>query len=186
MWPDNQGRVRERLAGEGPDLGRVRLVGALSIVAAGAALAAGYALAGRAVGALVGAALALAWLFLRQRSGAWLCDAGLVSCAAVAAVGMLLDAGPAWMLVALIAALTAWDLDAFCRWLRDCPTAGEALSLRRRHLQRTLALDLLALGLGLLALELHIRLRLGVLILLGLLLAVGLSRVVAALRRQAG
>lgn len=174
------------MAGEGPDLGRLRLVGALSIVAAGAALATGYALAGSAVGAAVGAALALAWLFLRQRSGAWPGDAGLVSCAGAAAVGMLLDAGPAWMLVALISALTAWDLDAFGRWLRGCPAAGEALSLQRRHLQRTLALDLLALGLGLLALQLHIRLRLGVLILLGLILAVGLSRVVAALRRQAG
>ncbi|HNS50327.1 MAG TPA: hypothetical protein PKO09_04010 [Anaerolineae bacterium] len=174
------------MAEEGVDLSRVRMVGTLSIVAAGAALTTGYALADRVAGAIAGASLALAWLLLRQRSGAWLCDTGLIASAAAAAAGMLLDARPAWMLIALIAALTAWDLDAFARWLHDCPTAAEAQSLERRHLQRTLALDLLALGLGLLALELHIRLRLGLLILLGLILSLGLSRVVVALRRQAG
>jgi hypothetical protein len=98
---------------------------------------------------------------------------------------MMLGAGSAWMLVGLVAALTAWDLEAFGRWLQDCPAVDEARALQQTHLQRLLVADLLGLGLGLLALQLRMRLRLGFLVLLGVVLAIGLSRVVRYLRRQA-
>lgn len=171
------------MAGEVADTGRVRTAATLSIVAAGGALAAGYALGGRLAASVLGAAVAIGWLLLRRRRGAWVGNAGLVACAAAAAAGTMLDVGSAWMLLCLVAALTAWDLDAFSRWLQDCPSSAGAQALQRRHLQRLLAVDVLGLGLGLVALRLHLRLRLGILLLLGLILAVGLSRIVRRLRR---
>jgi len=101
-----------------------------------------------------------------------------------AGIGVLLDVGAGWMLVGLVATLTAWDLAAFSVWLKDCPTAGEARALVRVHLQRLLVADALGLGLALVALELRVRPRLGILLLLGLVLAVGLSQLVRYLRRQ--
>jgi len=163
----------------------VAIVGLVSIVVSGGALAGGYALAGRPAESALSAVVAIFWLILRQHKVTWGGDLGLVAATAAATIGMMLGVGSPWMLVGLVAALTAWDLDAFVRWLQDCPNADEAGALQRTHLQRLLVADLLGLGLGLLALQLHLRLRLGVLVLLGLVLAVGLSRAVRYLRRQA-
>ena len=163
----------------------VATVGFVSIAVAGGALAGGYALAGRPVESALSASVAILWLILHRRGVTWAAQFGLVAAAGAAATGMMLGAGSAWMLVGLVAALTAWDLEAFGRWLQHCPAVDEARALQQTHLQRLLVADLLGLGLGLLALQLRMRLRLGFLVLLGVVLAIGLSRVVRYLRRQA-
>ena len=161
------------------------MLGVASIVVSCGALAAGYALAGWSIASGLPAAIGALWLVFRKRNSTRVGDIGLIAATGAAAVGVMLDAGAAWMLVGLVAALTAWDLEAFGRWLQDCPIADEARALQRTHLQRLLVADLLGLGLGLLALQLRMRLRLAVLVLLGAVLAIGLSRVVRYLRRQA-
>lgn len=163
----------------------VAIVGLVSIAVSGGALAGGYALAGRPVESALSAVVAIVWLILHRRGVTFAGDFGLIATTGAAAIGMMLSAGSAWMLVGLVAALTAWDLEAFGRWLQDCPAVDEARALRRTHLRRLLVVDLLGLGLALLALQLSVRLRLGVLVLLGVVLAIGLSRVVRYLRRQA-
>ena len=108
---------------------------------------------------------------------------GLIGCTVMAAIGLWLDLTTGWMLLALVAALTAWDLDHLGRRLQSAGSEEQSRSLERRHLQRLLAVDAVGLLLAILALEIEFRLRLTVALLLGLLAVVGLSQVVGLLRR---
>jgi hypothetical protein len=162
----------------------VGLSSSVSVAVAGVALATGYALARRPIWTGVIAVAALLWLLLQSRGSAKLGELGLIAGVSAAGIGVLFDVGAGWMLVGLVATLTAWDLAAFSVWLQDCPTADEARALVRVHLQRLLVADALGLALALVALQLRVRPRLGILLLLGLVLAVGLSQLVRYLRRQ--
>jgi hypothetical protein len=161
---------------------------AVCIGLAALALALGYGLGGLApvVPALV--LVGGLWLLAAWQRWTWAATPGLVLCTAAAGFGVWWGLAADWMLVGLVAALCAWDLDHF-RWrLGQVTWSGEAAERRRmlewHHLQR---LGLVAgLGLLLASISLRLRLRLTFLpaVLLGLLIVWGLSQAVVVLRRE--
>jgi len=139
-------------------------------------LAAGFALAGLWLGAGVAAAAALAWLVSRGRIfGGWNSTV-LVMTTGLAAVGLLLGAGPTWMIFGATFALGGWDLGLLDRSL----TSAMDHSTRRleiRHL-RSLALALVPGALAAIAgTGIHFQVSLGVMIVLALLALFGIDRV---------
>lgn len=172
---DRQDRPKSRMEN--------RLV-ALSIGLAALSLAAGYLLDGLPIVLLPLLALAASWLVGRQLGWRWVDDAGLVACAAAAAVGMWLGLAAGWMVAGLVAALSAWDLAAFARWLEGVQPADKIPALIRRHLGRLLVVDAVGVLLAVVALGVRLRLGLAVMLLLGLAVILGVSRAVRLLGRE--
>jgi hypothetical protein len=160
-----------------------RLVG-LSIGLATALLVAGYALGGRPIGVLPLLAMLALWLVGRRRGWLWVDSAGLLGYSGAAAAGMAMGLGAGWMLTGLVAALSAWDLAAFAAWLRDVQPADKAKAVALRHLRHLVIVDVVGLLLAGMALQARLRLSLTVMLLLGLVVIVGVSRAVSFLRRE--
>lgn len=155
-----------------------------AIILAGGALALGYGLGGLWSGVLLSLALSVCWLVAFWRDWLWMSAPGLGLCVVVAVGGLLLNLGTGWMLVGVVAALSAWDLDAFVQRLRDVEWVADRRALERRHLMRLLIVDLLGLALAAVALGIELRLSFVATILLSLLMILGLSRAVGFLRRE--
>jgi hypothetical protein len=171
----------------------------LAIVLAAAALASGYMLKGGfaaatdggaaavyGVGAVLALALGIIWLVGTWRRWLWAPTAGLVLGAGLAGYGLLQHAGAGWMLVGLVAALTAWDLDRFVQILSAVERIENRASLERRHLQRLVLVDGLGLLLGAVALLVRTRISLALMLLLGLVIVMGLYRAMSYLGRESG
>ncbi len=156
----------------------------LSVGVATAFLVAGYALGGRPIGVLPLLTLAALWFAGRHRGWQWVDGTGLLGYTGAAAAGMALGLGAGWMLAGLVAALSAWDLAAFAAWLQGVQPADKAKALVRRHLGQLLIVDAVGLLLAGVALYVRLRLSLAVLLLLGLVLILGVSRAVSFLRRE--
>jgi hypothetical protein len=162
----------------------VRASALASLGLAAAALALGYGLAGRWAWSLAVVALAAAWLLGHVRRWPRVSDAGLPLLTGLAAVGVLLGLSPEAMLLGLVGALCAWDLDHFLRRVAGRVQVPDPALLARRHLGRLLAVAGLGLLLGLVALRVELRLSLLAALLLGLLAVLGLGRAVRYLRRH--
>ena len=83
-----------------------------------------------------------------------------------------------------MAALSAWDLAAFAAWLRDVQPADKARAVALRHLRHLLIVDLVGLLLAGATFQVRLRLSPTVMLLLGLVVIVGVSRAVSFLRRE--
>jgi hypothetical protein len=121
--------------------------------------------------------LGLLWLIGHYGPGKGVATVGLVVFIGAAGYGVWQEHPAEWLLVSLVAALAAWDLDHFERRLRQARPGTQETDLRRAHLQRLALVAGLGLGLGWLALGVRIELGLGWAILLSLLTIIGLSRV---------
>jgi len=107
-------------------------------------------------------------------------------CTVAAAVGAWLDLRPLYLVISLIAALSAWDLDHFWRELRHSDHTERKRALTWRHLRRLWIVDGIGLLCSAVALQVRIELSFGVAIVLGLLALVGLSRTIGLLGRETG
>jgi hypothetical protein len=124
------------------------------------------------------------WLLGRWRRWGWTASVGLVASAGAAAAGAWLGLPLASMLLALIAGLTAWDLEHLAPRLASAGGSEQARLLERRHLRRLLIVNGAGLLLAIVAVEMEFRLSLTTALLLSLLAIVGLSQVVGFLRRE--
>ncbi len=156
----------------------------LSIILTTAALGASYGLGGRWAGMLAILSVGLVWLLAQWRDWGWIASLALVFSVGAAVFGLWLGMRTGWMLCAVGAALSAWDLDHFAQRLRSVGRVEGQRALERRHLQRLLVVDALGLLLAALATALRLRLGFGAALLLGGLAVLGLSRVIGFLRRQ--
>jgi hypothetical protein len=156
----------------------------VSTVLAVAALAMGHGLKGLWDGVLVVGVAGILWLVGQWRRWEWGASLALVVWIGVAAVGLGRGVEGGWMLVGVVAALVAWDLDRFVWRLRAAKRVEAADALEQRHLRRLLAVCGVGLLLGAAALSLRIRLGFAAAFLLALLVLLGLSRMVRFLRRE--
>jgi hypothetical protein len=154
----------------------------VSIGLATGALVSGYALGDLWAWTLPAIVLGLFWLVGQWRGWGWVPSVGLAFSTSLAAAGLLLQVGAGWMLFAVVAALTAWDLGHYAHWLGSVQRVEKARELERRHLQRLLIVDSLGLLLAAAALQLRAKLSFGVAVVLGLLVILGVSRAVGLLR----
>lgn len=103
---------------------------------------------------------------------------------AVAGLGILEGAHPLWSLIGVSMALVAWDLHSFRLRVESVDAVGRPQRLLRKHLTRLGAVAALGFALGATALYLRVDYGVGTVVGLALLLVLGLSRVVAQIRRE--
>lgn len=152
------------------------------VLVAMATLALGYGLGGVWIGVGPVLAVGVLWLIGRRLGWGWVASLGLALWTVAAAVGLWVGLGAGWMLVGVVAALSAWDLDHFIRRLRETGRVERAGAMERTHLGRLLAVDVAGLALGALALGVRIRLGFGIALVLALVAVWGLSRAVRFLQ----
>jgi len=128
---------------------------------------------------------ALPPLLSRRGQRPWGPPLTLAGFAGLAAVGLLLGVGAGWMLLAVIAALCAWDLEHFYGVLSHPAYAASAARRRKAekaHLGRLLAVLAVGLLLGALGLIAPARLTFLPALLLSLLALLGLSWILSFFR----
>ncbi|MCP4536134.1 MAG: hypothetical protein GY832_03220 [Chloroflexi bacterium] len=157
-----------------------------STILATGVLALGYGLSGFWIGAALVTVHGFLWLIGQRHDWGWMASPMLVLFLIAASIGLRLNVQDGWMLLGMVAALSAWDLDHFVQRLsrvgQDC--VEETHNLERRHLERLLIVNGLSLLFGMVALGIEVEFGFGTVLLLGLLAILGLSRVVGILRRE--
>lgn len=163
-----------------------------AVIAAAGALALGFAVRGGWIFLPLVIALGLGWGYSASRGGGvWvevmnpLAFIAIVGCAAI---GLLINAPPMLMAVAVVAALVAWDLTHFQRRLRGHVRLAHmrverVAEIERRHLRWLLIAGVGGLTAAALAFTLRAELSFGAMFAIGLLAAVTLSGLIAALKR---
>jgi len=152
-------------------------------------LAVAHAWAGAWPWAAASLGLGAAWVVGERQGWHLTAPLGFASSAVLAALSLWLsdEAGVALLaLLAVIAALCAWDLDGLAQRLGHFGYVGDQPRLEQQHLGRLLAVAALGLLLGGLALAFQIRLTFAPALLLSLLVVMGLSWAVFILRAEGG
>lgn len=158
-----------------------------SVGLAAVCLAAGLALAGSWPWAAAALGLGALWLAGQWRQWPSAAALGFATSVALAVLSLWLSAKASVALLALlavVAALWAWDLDGLARRLARYTYVGDRGRLERQHLGRLLIVSALGLLLGLVALALRIRLTFLPALLLSLLTVLGLSWAIFLLRTE--
>ena len=149
-----------------------------------AALFLGYGLDHLTGWSLAAAILGSLWLFGLGRGWPWASSAGFAAYTLAAAAGLVQGGEVGWILPGLGLALAAWDLDGLYQRMQEVERVEAAPDLVRRHLVRLLAVEVLGMLLAAIALGVSLKLSFGVVLLLGLVAAVGLSRAIAILSKE--
>ncbi|MDX1688788.1 MAG: hypothetical protein R3248_12460 [Candidatus Promineifilaceae bacterium] len=158
------------------------------ILFAGLALLAGFGLAGLWWGAAAAAVVATLWAAGHARKKRWAASIGLFVLLFITAVGLVVGLAPGWGIVALGAALAAWEFDYFRRVLDSTVHADSHVRVERRHLlirrhrRRTLTVILSGVLVAGAATVIQIQFGFGLALLLAVVSLAGISRAVHFLR----
>lgn len=155
------------------------------MLAATAALAVGYALVpGYGICWMVIVLIGLVWFATQQRKTQGFEGLMLFAYGILAGAGFFVHA-PAWlMMVGLAASLGAWDLHTFLLRLGSADRVEYESGLGRAHLRRLGFVELGGLLLGLAALTVHPQVGFWWAGLLALVAVVGISRLIARIRKE--
>ncbi len=147
-------------------------------------LAIGYSVGGEWKVSLILLAMGALWWVGHKRHWNLVGSAALVGFVVGAAVGLWMGLPAGWMLVGVVAALSAWDLDHFAQRLRGVERVEMQPALERLHLRRLVSVDGLGLLLAGTALVVQYKFSFDVALVLGLVAVLGLSQMVSYLRRE--
>lgn len=154
------------------------------MLAAVAALAIGYAVAGYIFVSLLVVLLGSAWFSTQQRKRDGLEGFLLAVFLVGAAVGLWVGV-PGWLsLIAVVATLGAWDLDHFLRRLSLVERVEFDTGLGREHIRRLGIVQGIGLLGGLIAMALRARIPFWWEALLALLAIIGIRQVILFVRKQ--
>ncbi len=154
----------------------------INILLSAIALGWGIAEAGLPTWSLWLAILDTIWLIALWRRITWSSSIGLLLSVLFAAIGILLNASPGWMLAGSMFALLAWDLTEFRRRLSLAYFEDDLPGLEKRHLLRLALLTLAGLSLASIPLFTSLRFSFEWILLLAVVIALGLTQLVRWLR----
>lgn len=147
------------------------------------ALALGYGGSLHWIAALPIVVLGGVWGWQQIRRQALASTAGLVLAVCAAAAGFWAGVPAGWLLGAMVAALSAWDLDQFEQHLRQAGQVQGRAEMERRHLLRLALVDVFSLLLGMMALQVPVRISFPAALLLAAALALGAGELILYLRQ---
>ena len=138
----------------------------------------GYVMISQALGGF-----GLLWAASQWRHWAWFSALGLVVSVIAGAGGLWLGLPMGWMIVGTLGGLLTWDLSEFTRRLRFAAPSDELNTLERAHLARLTIIATLGVLIGTAAMLIQFQLTFEWAVLLVLVTALGITQLVAWLRR---
>ena len=158
-----------------------------SIVLGCASLAVGYAQpSGWGAASSVILLFGAAWLLAEARGWRFAAAFGLTLSFLAAAAGLLLEYSRGWMFSSALFALIAWDLAGFLERMRLASPENDRGGMEKRHLLRLGILAAFSALAASLAMTVHWQPRFGWLVLFAFVAALGLTQLVAWIRRKKG
>ena len=130
--------------------------------------------------------LGLAWYAAQQRRSYG--SEGLLLLLFIVSSGIgIFQGAPAWlMLIGVVSSIGAWDLDHFLQRLNQADFIELESGLGREHLRRLFLVESVGLVAGLAGLTFHTRISFWWEALLVLIVVIGLSRIIARVRKETG
>lgn len=159
-------------------------VALILIIIATLLLAGAHALAGNPIGAMLTVATGLAWALALRRGRGTFTGFGMIGLHGAAVGGILGGMPPLFMVLGVVLALVAWDLDHAFRRLQAAGQIEDADGLLRARLRWLAPIALLGLGIGVLLPLVRVQIAFGWLLILGLAAALILSRILAGIQRE--
>jgi hypothetical protein len=148
------------------------------------ALVIGYAKDGLWIWTLPILGFAVLWLEGKRRGLKWVASVEFPLFVGFAVIGIWQELSFELMLLGMIAALAAWDMDYFQQRLEDVKRVSQREDLERKYLQRLLIIEASGAILAFTAVSLTVTFGFGSALLLGLFAVIGLSRTIRFLRRE--
>jgi hypothetical protein len=126
----------------------------------------------------------LFWLYAGWKRWNWVSSLGILILVALAGYGLWIELSTGWMIAGALGGLMAWDLGEFMRRLDVAPESEDLPAMQRRHIARLTLVALLGLSLASIAMLLRVEFTLEWMMLLALIAVLGLTQLVAWLRRN--
>ncbi len=124
------------------------------------------------------------WLFAGRRRWTWYASIALLVLVALAGYGLWIELSPGWMVSGALGGLLAWDLTDFMRRLRFAAETDDLRTLERRHLTRLTIVTFMGVSLASIAMLVRLEFTFEWIMLLALVAALGVTQLVAWLRRS--
>jgi hypothetical protein len=156
----------------------------LFLISASILLAAGYWLGGYVQIALALAILPIIGLIFLWKGWGWVLSILLAIFSGLAAAGFYLDVEPPWLISGILAALVAWDQEHLSRRIKSAGRIDAQSMLIKKHWIRLGWLCLAGLLLVGLTYLIQVEFTFGLAVVLAILAVIGLSQVIAFLRRS--
>jgi hypothetical protein len=123
------------------------------------------------------------WLFAGWKRWTWFSAIALLLAVALAGFGLWIELSTPWMIAGALGALLAWDLTDFMRRLRLVARTDDLRGIERRHLTRSTIVALAGLSLASIPMLVRLEFTFEWVVLLTLVAALGVTQLVAWLRR---
>ncbi len=156
----------------------------LSLVLGLGSLALSFARIGQSALAISLGLFGLLWLYSAWRRLTWISTLGIFLSLGLAAFGLWSDLSSGWMLAGALGGLMSWDLADFIRRLWSTPDTKEKRNLERRHLARLTIVAVFGLILASIVMVVRLEFSFEWVVLLTLVAMLGISQMIAWLRRR--
>lgn len=123
------------------------------------------------------------WVAIWQRWG-WFSSIGIFVLVTLAAYGLWNELSPGWLIAGAMGGLFAWDLTEFIRRLRFAARTDDLRGIQRRHLTRLTIVAIVGIALASIAMLVRFEFTFEWVALLTLIAALGVTQLVAWLRRN--
>ena len=127
--------------------------------------------------------LGVLWLYAGRKRWTWFSTIALLLSVALAGYGLWIRLSPGWLIVGALGGLLAWDLTEFMRRMDGAFETDDLPGMQRRHLARLTVVALIGLLLASISMLIRLEFTLEWMMLLALVAVLGVTQLVAWLRR---
>ena len=126
--------------------------------------------------------LGILWMVGYIKGWKWQASVMFTLFIGASAIGLWLNLSQWLILLSMVGAISAWDLDHFTQRMRYAGLVVERPNLEKYHIKRLLVVNLFGLLLSVIALNVQVKLGFGAILLLGMIAVLGLSQVIIFLK----
>jgi len=128
------------------------------------------------------AALGIFWMIGYLKGWKWQASVMFTLFLGASAIGLWLNLSQWLILLSMVGAISAWDLDHFTQRMRYAGLVVERPNLEKYHIKRLFAVIFFGLFLSVIALNVEVKLGFGTILLLGMVAVLSLNQVIIFLK----
>jgi hypothetical protein len=126
--------------------------------------------------------LGILWMIGYLKGWKWQASVMFTLFIGASAIGLWLNLSQWLILLSMVGAISAWDLDHFTQRLRYAGLVVERPNLEKYHIKRLFVVNFFGLFLSVIALYVEVKLGFGTILLLGMIAVLGLNQVIIFLK----